>query len=322
MGGRRVVEVARRRLVSRVVLVDAVVGALIVGRLHASWFGVADTPEGESPTFFAAFVVALGALGGLAYAALSRGTWRAGPVLGRTLLAATASFPLWAAALAVVAAPFWDPIDPLIRVVSVGGPRDTPLSAIPFALVGTPFSLVVTLPLGLAFGVMHAVLVWLADLPPLGRSLQPLARARALGIGLGLVAGIAIVLERSSVATSHPWCWSGLPASLLLGWASLDAALLARAEVQARRLLRSALAGEPAALRVADGDVPLFDCEVAPLAPVRTRPLVLVESPSAGGHREASARRAVALIPRELCGLPEPEARELPVTPPRSREPR
>lgn len=300
MGSTRDLEASVWRAVMlRLVLVDACVGGLAVAGIHVAFFTSSWGDDGTRwrRTFAAAFLTAFVSTAALAWWALS--VPRTHPrqsrtVLSRSVVAAMANFGVWSVLMTLVAWPFWNGDHPPIDLVNVGGPMRSPFAFLPLQLtLGWAFSLILTMPTGLVFGIAHVAVMKRTRTLVAARTLQPLARAKLFGDGLVLLAaGLAASVDIAMGGARESTAIAGGLAMI----AVLDLGHFAITEWRARRLIREALAGTSTVLRVASGEQLPTD-HVIPLAPLGPGAIQLIAVGSSPQFRVAADATVVARIP-------------------------
>jgi hypothetical protein len=290
---------AWRVVMLRLVLVDACVGGLAVAGIHVGLFTSSWGDDGTRwrRTFAAAFLTAFVSTAALAWWALSVPRTHPRPartVLGRSVVAAMANFGVWSVLMTLVAWPFWNGDRPPIDLVHLGGPMRTPFDFLPLQLtVGWAVSWVLTMPMGLVFGIGHVAVMKRTRTLVAVRTLQPLARARLFGDGLVLLAaGLAASVDIAMGGARESTAIAGGLAMI----AVLDLGHFAITEWRARRLIREALAGTSTVLRVASGEQLPTD-HVIPLAPLGASPIQLIAVGPSPQFRVAADAKVLARIP-------------------------
>jgi hypothetical protein len=276
----------RRIVVSRLALTGGLVGGLVVGVLAGALGslgrvmdgGASGRTLGGSEIWAELGIAALitTALGGLA-------TWlgsaapRPEPVardVGRAVLAAIASAPVWATLVAALHG---------LASVRTGGIVTIPLVAIAFGIL----ALVVTVPLGVAYGLVHAGALSLLRDELAVPSWRGVVRARGIALGVDLFGALVLVLVARGVPAGADSVIATLAAQSAL--AVLDLVLVVRDAVCIDRFV-SRVRVDPS-MRL----VPLGMARVSgALAPIDDRPTRAVVSARADAYRDRPW--AIALV--------------------------
>lgn len=282
---------AHRALVVRLALVDAAAGGGLVARLHLSWFCVGL----DDLTYFLALVGAMAVVGALAYLAI-REPMGLTAVVGRTFGASLFVFPAWALCMAVVGAVTG------AQQVTLGPPSLG--GAVSIVFVGGVVASVLALPVAVPFAVLHGRALHRLRARLSRPSLQPLVDGRALGARAAAIVAGLMLLERSCVATSHPWSWTLAPVAVLLAIVAVDGLLILRDEHRARRLLREVLRGDHPQLSTDSDGTSREPHDVVPLGWADAHFTIVEGAP--GRHRAPAVHRVFAVLP---VALAEPTGR-------------
>ena len=161
-------------------------------------------------------------------------------------------------------------------------------------------SLLLTLPIGLAFGFTHLALLRRIDTSLSVASLAAIVRARLVGSSYLTVLGLGVVLETLTAQPLHPY-WNAPVVALLLVVAGADVASLARGEWTARRLLASVFSGSSPLMHVDDATAIVLPTALAPIGPIEGEAVLLLRGAVGATFRESAGRKVAALLPAEVA---------------------
>jgi hypothetical protein len=294
-----VVRRATRIVVSRLAVVGGVVAAPTVATVVAFVSGQ-DAGEGGAQAAAPSELLLAAVCAALSTAALSLGALHRTPpgsadapsrAFRFAMVAGVLNAPAWLMTM-LVASLVSGACDPANRVPDAS----TVVLVVLAASVGTAFftviALVVTLPLGAAYGVVHACALHALHAEIATPSWRALGRARAIAlvtetIGLGV---LGVIAAAYAGATDLAW----IPMALVLGLFVVDAALLVRERWRIRSWVAFVRRAPGLALvPLAESSVP---AQLAPVEPIDWRTVAVVRTKEGAPYRAAPT--ALALVPR------------------------